>query len=113
MSVVWECEIAQTPEELSPPMPRTSSQPDGFGEKKRERIKAFELEESDNENEDSADEVQNMNVQNGDIKGRVKNVKPHRSLPTPWERHFLEDVEGPNVCHPRIQERARKEYFAK
>ena len=79
--IVWACGIAQTPEEeLPPPMPGTSSQPDEFDEKERERIKALELEESDSEKEDSAHEEQD--TQDSMSRGRVKKVKPHRPLPT-------------------------------
>lgn len=68
--IVWARDLEHTPDdELPPPIPGTSLQPDNINEEKMERIRAIQLDESESEQKGSMQAELKTAIDDSDVEG--------------------------------------------
>ena len=73
--IIWACGLARTPEdELPPPMPGTSLQPEEIDEEEKNRIRTIQLDESESEHEGSEQEESNTDTEVSAEEGEIEDT---------------------------------------
>ena len=73
--IIWACGLARTPEdELPPPMPGTSLQPEEIDEEEKDRIRTIQLDESESEHEGSEQEEPNTDTEDSAEEGEIEDT---------------------------------------
>jgi len=73
--IIWACGLARTPEdELPPPMPGTSLQPEEIDEEEKNRIRTIQLDESESEHEGSEQEEPITDTEDSAEEGEIKDT---------------------------------------
>ena len=73
--IIWACGLARTPEdELPPPMPGTSLQPEEIDEEEKYRIRTIQLDESESEHEGSEQEEPNTDTEDSAEEGEIEDT---------------------------------------
>ena len=97
--IVWACGLARTPDdELPPPVPRTSLQPDVIDEEEKERIRAVQLDESESDQEDSAQVEPNTALEDSDLEEEGQVSGTDSTCLDPFEKSLEE------IAHLREQQ---------
>jgi len=73
--IIWACGLARTPEdELPPPMPGTSLQPEEIDKEEKNRIRTIQLDESESEPEGSEQEEPTTDTEHSVEEGEIEDT---------------------------------------